>query len=135
MADLVYLVTQGNLFNYADDNSVSVNHTELHVVRSLRQPEAEVTVKWFTETAMKANATKFQGFSWKETKMFWISSFPAEDNLSGFRNPLLFWGSYRRKFDMVTHASNICVKASRQIRAPQRQTGFLDLRNRKIIVS
>ena len=68
MADLVYLVTQGNLFNYADDNSVSVNHTELHVVRSLRQPEAEVTVKWFTETAMKANATKFQGIFMKRNK-------------------------------------------------------------------
>ena len=46
MNDLFYFVKQGNLFNYADDNSVSVNHEELNVVSRLLQAEAEVTVQW-----------------------------------------------------------------------------------------
>ena len=54
MNDLFYFVKQGNQFNYADDNSVSVNHMELHVVSRLLQAEAEVTVKWFSENAMQS---------------------------------------------------------------------------------
>ena len=46
MNDLFYFVKQRNLFNYADDNSVSVNHEELNVVSRLLQAEAEVTVQW-----------------------------------------------------------------------------------------
>ena len=52
MNDLFYFVKQGDLFNYADENSVSVNHMELHVVSLLLQAEAAVTVKWFSENAM-----------------------------------------------------------------------------------
>ena len=33
MNDLFYFVKSGNLFNYADDNSVSVNNKELDIVR------------------------------------------------------------------------------------------------------
>ena len=38
--DLFYFVKSGNLFNYADDNSVSVNNKELDIVRRLLQSEA-----------------------------------------------------------------------------------------------
>ena len=61
MNDLFYFVKQGNLFNYADDNSVSVNHEELNVVSCLLQAEVEVALQWFSENGMQANPVKFQG--------------------------------------------------------------------------
>ena len=68
MNDLFYFVKQGNLFNYADDNSVSVNHEELNVVSRLLQAEAEVTVQWFSENAMQTNPAKFQDILLKGNK-------------------------------------------------------------------
>ena len=61
MNNLFNFVKQGYIFNCSDDNSVSVNHMELHVVSRLLETKAEVTVKWFSENAMQANRAKFQG--------------------------------------------------------------------------
>ena len=64
MNDLFYFVKHANLFNYADDNSVSacsVTGKELSIVSRLLQSEAEVTVRWFCDNAMEANPSKFQG--------------------------------------------------------------------------
>ena len=49
MNDLFYFVKHANLFNYADENSVSVSGNELSIVSRLLQIEAEVTVRWFCE--------------------------------------------------------------------------------------
>ena len=72
MNDLFYFMKQGNLFNYADDNSLSVNHVELHVSRLL-QAEAESTVQWSSEHSMHANPVKFQGILLKGNK--YVSGF------------------------------------------------------------
>ena len=48
MNDIFYFVKNANLFNYADDNSVSVNDKELSMLSHLLQSEAEVTVRWFS---------------------------------------------------------------------------------------
>ena len=61
MNDLFYFVKYRNLFNYADDNSVSVNSKELSIVSRLLQSEAEVTVRWFCSNAMEATHSEFQG--------------------------------------------------------------------------
>ena len=68
MNDLFYFVKRGNLFNYADDNSLSVNSKELNIVSQLLQSEAEVTVRWFCSNAMEANPSKFQGILFKGNK-------------------------------------------------------------------
>ena len=68
MNDIFYLVKNANLYNYADDNSVSVNGKELSMVSRLLQLEAEVTVRWFPDNAMEANPDKFQGILFKGNK-------------------------------------------------------------------
>ena len=60
--DLSYFVKQGSMYNYADDNSVSVSHRELNSLTRQLQTEAEVTIQWFSDNAMEANPAKFQGF-------------------------------------------------------------------------
>ena len=68
MNDLFCFIKQGNVFNYADDNSISVNHVEFHGVSRLLQAEAETTVQWFSENSMQANLAKFQGILLKGNK-------------------------------------------------------------------
>ena len=68
MNDIFYFVKNANLYNYADDKSVSVNGKELSMVSRLLQSEAEVTVRWFSDNAMEANPGKFQGILFKGNK-------------------------------------------------------------------
>ena len=134
MNDLFYFVKQGNLFNYADDNSVSVNHEELNVVSRLLQAEAEVTVQWFSENAMQANPAKFQGILFKGNKDgsdFKVSIRGQDIDFSKSITALGICIDENLTFD--NHVNNICLKASRQIGALQRLTGLLDLPSRRAI--
>ena len=63
-----YFVKQGSMYNYADDNSVSVSHRELNSLTRQLQTEAEVTIQWFSDNAMEANPAKFQGLLLKGNK-------------------------------------------------------------------
>ena len=58
----------GKLFNYADDNPVSVNDKELDIVRRLLQSKAAITIRRFCSNAMEANPSKFQGILFKGNK-------------------------------------------------------------------
>ena len=134
MNDLFYFVKNGNLFNYADDNSVSVNNKELDIVRRLLQSEAEVTVRWFCNSAMEANPSKFQGILFKGNKQandFKVSVGGQNIEFSKSMTSLGICIDETLNFDF--HISNICQKASRQISALQRLTGLLDLASRKAI--
>ena len=55
MNDAFCFAKNANLFNNADDNSVSVNGKDLSMVSRLLQSEAEVTVRWFAENAMNGS--------------------------------------------------------------------------------
>ena len=57
--DLFYFVKEGNMYNYADDSSISVSHKELTNLSRQLQTEAEFTVQCFFDNAMEANPTKF----------------------------------------------------------------------------
>ena len=49
------------MYNYADSNIASVTRKELTFLGWQLQAEAEVTVQWFSDNAMKADSTKFRG--------------------------------------------------------------------------
>ena len=61
-------IKQENLYDYADDNSVSVNNKALNIGSRLLQLEAEVTVRWFCSNAMEANPIKFRGIVFNGNK-------------------------------------------------------------------
>ena len=134
MNALFYFVKSGNLFNYADDNSVSVNNKELDIVRRLLQSEAEVTVHWFCNNAMEANHSKFQGILFKGNKQ--ASEFKlsvGEQNIEFSKSMTSLGICIDENLNFDFHISNICQKASRQISALQCLTGLLDLASRKAI--
>ena len=136
MNDLFYFVKRANLFNYADDDSVSVNGKELSIVSRLLQSEAEVTVRWFCDNAMEANPSKFQGISFKGNKQVSDFKVSVDGHDMKFSNSMTSLGiciDDTLTFD--SHISDLCLKASRQISALQRLTGLLDYPSRKAIYS
>ena len=134
MNDIFYFVKNANLFNYADDNSVSVHGKELSMLSHLLQSEAEVTVRWFSENAMEANPSKFQGILFKGNKQAPDFNVSVDGNDIEFCQSMTASGiciDENLTFDI--HIDNICLKASRQISALQRFTGLLDFPSRKAI--
>ena len=134
MNDLFYFVKHANLFNYADDNSVSVSGKELSIVSGLLQSEAEVTVRWFCENTMEANPSKFQGILLKGNKQandFKLSVNGHDIEFSKSMTSLGICIDDTLTFD--SHINDICLKASRQISALQRLTGLLDYPSRRAI--
>ena len=134
MNDIFYFIKNANLYNYADDNSVSVNGKELSMVSRLLQSEAEVTVRWFSDNAMEADPGKFQGILFKGNKH------ATDFNVSIGGKDIEFCKSMSalgicidENLTFYIHIDNICLKASRQINALQRLTGLLDLPSRKAI--
>ena len=132
MNDIFYFVKNANLFNYADDNSVSVNDKELSMLSHLLQSEAEVTVRWFSENAMEANPSKFQGIFSREInrprfqcvcwrKRYWASS-TGLTAVSKFKPRLpaqWVFGTHRKgpsRMEKVTSRMNRPIRNSTQIR-------------------
>ena len=132
--DLFYFVKEGNMYNYADDNSISVSHKELTNLSRQLQTEAEVTVQWFFDNALEANPTKFQGLLLKGNKQaseFSVSIRGQDIEFSKSITALGICIDENLTFD--EHVNDICLKASRQISALQRLTGFIDMPGRKAI--
>ena len=94
------------MYNYDDDNCISVSHKKLTLLSRQLQTEAEVTFQWFLDNAMEANPTKFQGLLLKGNK-------PASDfkvSIRGqeiiFLNRLLPWESASMK---ISHSMNMLI--------------------------
>ena len=132
--DLFYFVKQGSMYNYADDNSVSVSHRELNSLTRQLQTEAEVTIQWFADNAMEANPAKFQGLLLKGNKQASDFRVIIQGQQIEFSKSITTLGiCIDENLTFDEHVNNICLKASRQISALQRLTGLLDMPSRKAI--
>ena len=94
------------MYNYADDNSISVSHKELALLSRQLQTEAEVTAPWFFDNAMEANPTKFQGLLSKGNKQ--ASDFRlcirGREKKMNFLNRLLPWDPASK---IISHLMNM----------------------------
>ena len=132
--DLFYFVKEGNMYNNADDNSISVSHKELTNLSRQFPTEAEVTVQWFFDNAMEANPTKFQGLLLKGKKQASEFSVSIRGQYIEFSKSITALGiCIDKNITFDEHVNNLCLKASRQISALQRLTGFIDMSGRKAI--
>ena len=58
--DLFFFIEKCTLYNYADDNSMSVSSKSIDEVRSSLEHDGNIAVQWFEKNGMKANPDKFQ---------------------------------------------------------------------------
>jgi predicted NodU family carbamoyl transferase len=61
MNDLYYVIEECDMFNYADDNSLSYQHENQDVFVTTLQKDAGNCLECYEENHMKANPDKFQG--------------------------------------------------------------------------
>ena len=120
--------------NYADDNSLAKVDHDLHKIKVDLEFAAKVAVKWFNDNFMKANASKFQVLCASRH-----ANLPALelciDGLVLHSEPRVkLLGVYIDKLlTFHYHITEMCRKASSQVRALARLSGMLDLESKFMI--
>ena len=132
--DICYFVSKGDLYNYADDNCISVSHQNIDVLSKQLENDTRVMVEWFAENSMKANAEKFQGLILTGRRNNTDVQVSLGDVDIAFVQKIDVLGvCIDGKLNFNEHVRRICSKASAQISALQRLTGLVDYPSRKAI--
>ena len=61
--DIFYFIHKSNLYNYADDNTLSFHSLDYEKVISVLQEESDIIIKWFSFNCMQANPEKFHAIT------------------------------------------------------------------------
>ena len=67
--DIYGFITEGSLFNYADDNTLSVSGDSLEHVMTVLARQSANSIAWFDNNLMEANPSKFQAMFLHRSKM------------------------------------------------------------------
>ena len=114
-------VKESNLYNYADDNTLSHSGNNLEGLVKILENESTILINWFGDNQMKANPDKFQAIAiGKKTKNGDIK-FNLDGNEIKCEEEVKLLGvtiDYQLKFDR--QISEICKKASRQLNVLKR---------------
>ena len=123
---ILYLHGKCSLFNYADDNTIGIAHTDLHELKDQLVNCTNMAIKWFDSNHMKSNASKFQAMIMKPSP----STDPIMVEINGCNVQTsdcvkLLGIHIDDKLRFQKHISVVCSRASRQINAMNRVSKFL----------
>ena len=111
--DIFHFIKDSNLYNYADDNTVSYVHTDPLVLKNVLTNDSLTLVKWFSDNQMQTNPDKFQGIAiGQKFKNENLTSNLGGDSIINCDEEIKFLGvtiAFKLPFDI--HVSNICKKA------------------------
>ena len=128
-----------NLFNFADDNSISTTANNIdHLLLTLKH-ESELAVKWFTDNQMIVNPDKFQARILQNSRnsknydpvKLEIGSVKIET-----KNTIKLLGiTTDNKLNFEEHISELCKKASMQLNAISRLQRFMGKEQKEALIN
>ena len=124
--DLLFNAVDQNIYNYADDNTVSYVSQSMGDLKSKIEIHGNLIMDWFAWNGMQTNPDKFQaiifGMKGDMTDCFSIQGHDVKcsDTVK------LLGINIDRKLVFDKHVSSICAKASHQINAIMRLSNKLD---------
>jgi hypothetical protein len=63
LSDIFYFIKHCDLYNYADDNTLSFHSSNFDEVVNVLQQESNILINWFNFNCMQANPEKFQAIA------------------------------------------------------------------------
>jgi len=132
--DLLLTQIHSTIYNYADDNTLSITGTDINAIKTTLRNDAEIVINWFHKNMMKANPSKFQiMFLGKH-----ISSQNHELRLNEFilqaSSSICILGvDIDEHLTFTGHINNICSKTAKQINSLYRIKNDLNNTCRKVI--
>ena len=113
------------VYNYADDNTLSYSHADLSLVKEKLEKASEQAVTWFKSNYMKANPSKFQAICLSRDNQ--QIQLKVEDSIIESEPVVKLLGVYiDQNLNFNHHVSIISKKAARQVNALQRICKYVD---------
>lgn len=117
--DLFFVVENANLFNYADDNTLSVSNSNIELLVELLVKDTKNTMKWFFNNYMQANPEKFQVMFLKPQRN--LSNLPEtlsidDISISVSDKVRLLGVTIDCNLNFDCHIKTLCNKASKQLK-------------------
>ena len=125
--DMFLFISEAEIYNFADDNSLAANDASLFVVIKILIRETTRIIEWYKINSMAANPAKFQVMflGIKESNTI---EFKVEDIVLKSTNSVKLLGviiDCKLNFDQ--HIEKLCSTASQKVKALFRIRPFLDI--------
>ena len=124
--DIFYFVTNCDLYNYADDNTLSYASSNIIEIKQVLETNSSILVEWFSNNQMQANPDKFQAICIGKKTNNANLIFNIEGTEIKPEECVKLLGvtiDYQLKFK--EHISNVCRRASQQLNVLKRIGRFL----------
>ena len=129
--DILYLLE--NMYNYADDNTISCFGETVQEVKCKVEKSTSVAMQWFKDNHMQANAHKFQAMLMGLKEPSDIHFEVGECAIHPSDSVKLLGVDIDNKLNFNEHISNLCNKAARQLHAFKRFAKFLDIKTKAVV--
>ena len=130
--DLFYFIERCNLYNFADDNSLSSHSFSLESLMSDLKHDSSICIQWYKDNGMEANPDKFQFMVASSQPLAPVKFNIHEDIVITSQLCVKALGVFidcQFKFD--EHVQQLCSKAGRQLNAFSRLSKYLDVDAKK----
>ena len=133
--DMFLFIDHCSLYNYADDNSMSVSSMNVSHVLNLLQADCKNTVQWFALNGMQANPKKFQFMllSSRNIDVDDAKLYVGDTLLTPERCVKVLGVTIDNRLSFTNHVSILCQKAAKQIHALARISKYLNEKSRIIV--
>ena len=134
--DVFHFMEKCDLYNYANDNTLSVACWHMHDVLLYLSKDCKNAVKWFRDNGMRANPSKFQIMIKSHSGVDASNAtLQIDDNIVLKPEPQVKVLGIKldSKLSFDYHVSAICTEAARQLNALARFLGFFSTSSRMII--
>jgi len=134
--DMFSCVENCQVFNYADDNTVSACHQNINELIDIILNDTNNLIKWFNDNFMKVNPEKFQLLLLKPKGI--NTELPQKINVGEFdlttsQNVTLLGIKIDSNLNFNEHVSLLCKKANRQLKVMYRFKTLLGKKEKGII--
>ena len=130
--DLFYILKDANVCNFADDTTPYVSDLCLKTVMEKLEEDSEIAITWFECNYMKLNTDKchllVSGHKFEE---MWMKV--GKDCIWESKEVKLLGVTIDSELKFEKHVSNLCLKASRKLRALSRMGKFLSFQKKRIL--
>ena len=135
MNDLFFkLCDRCSLYNYADDNTISISHSDTDELKRQLQDCSEMAIQWFESNQMQVNPSKFQlMIMYSGLKPGPIELTICNQVIQSVECVKLLGIHIDDKLSFDKHISTLCKRASQQCNALNRIAKFLSKESKECL--
>ena len=135
--DLVMIFKNAEIYNFADDNTLSAMAENKEEVLNILSQESELAVNWFKENMMIVNPGKFQSMILDKKDK---NTDSIELEICGYKiktseSVKLLGINIDNKLKFDNHVSNLCKRASMQLNAIYRLKQYMGKKQLEVLIN